>query len=96
MGVQRKQQPLIARAVAQPLHHREEGGETEAEPAILRWHRHPENAERGARLPAGAIERLGLVRVDPTAAKARSGEFDRTALQFFLMGVEFEVHCRAC
>ena len=92
--VQRKQEPLIARAVSQPLHDGKEGRETEAEAAVLLRDRHPQNAEPGAGLPTVAIEHLVLVGVNPAAAETRSGEFDRAALQLLLMGVELEVHAR--
>jgi hypothetical protein len=86
--VQREEQALITRAVAQALHHGQQGRQAEAETAMLLGDRHAEHTELRAPPPAVEIERLGRVRRDHIAGEGLSRERDGRLLQPVLLVAE--------
>jgi hypothetical protein len=83
--VDREQQTLVARAVTEALHHRQERRQSEAQPPIFLRYGHSEHAESSAGIPARSIEFLMMIGVDLINGEFGASELYGGALELAVL-----------
>ena len=92
VGIDRKQQPLIRRAVPQPFHNRNGRDRVGAAAAEFFGNRQTMHTERGAFFPSIMREDPLSVAFNHVAAQFGAGKIDRRLLQRQLLGCKIKLH----
>jgi len=90
VSIEEKKQSLIARTIAQPFHHGDRLGDSEAHPTVFGRHGKSLDSEASAGLPSIVTEDLFAVAPDDIVNQLHTSKLDGGVLQFLLLFAKLE------